>query len=341
MRANFSKAPAGRSSTLKLQCRYTNQMTRKKKTWQEGYAKIVPTGNSFLVQLFDSNDLRDQSLEGRLMTPKEAEFFHRKALLEMKLSNHLIEFNFDAESTPYVAPVKVTKFKPPSVLARPQVVPEQNSVFEKYNNPSMRFNNYGPQDRYQQSHEVNSAEDRAFRGNSREDEDEDLDELWHTGPNKSTSGVIFGHNQTKQHFSNNEDELNNETFQHRNSHQMEKIPYSNNNVNDYDLNSQINNHFHESNVEQRHPNIVRQIRNNQEMGRERETHVPSSSWSREDVSFDVKGGGERRKRPNSEITRTIDDTALEQTSRRAHFEPVEDSNIRGSMKRVDASIWDD
>lgn len=289
MRANYNKTPSSRTS-LKIQCRYTSQLTRKKKIWQDGFVKVFPSGNSFIVQLFDINDLRDQSLEGRLMTPKEAEHFKRKALTEMTLSNHMIEFNFDSEPAPYAPPVKVAKFKPPSVISRPPQEPVRDESFEQYysnNSNSSNFSNNQTQNRSYSSKfsgEQNGKRSQ-FAGN--DSEDRDLDELW-------------GNESQKEH----ESELQNRVA--KSSSQEPAITNS--------LNSR---------VEQQRYNDF-------------EVNEQKSPYNGQESSL------ESRKRPCSEISKSNNNDS-EQFQRRPQPPPDATMNalVRGSMRRVDQSIWDD
>lgn len=338
MQAVNIKAPGKNSSSLKLPCRYTSQMTRKKKTWQDGYTKIFATGNSFLVQLFDSSDLRDQSLEGRLMTIKEAECFRRKELVEMTMGNHMIEFSLDADSTAFAAPVKIAKFKAPSVLPRPPVVvPERNPVFQQYsNNTSMRNNNYEPNDRFQQTHKANHYENRVYRGKG-EDDDKDLDDLWNTGQSNLAPSASHERNQNKKHISSNEDGRSNEIYQHQHqsSDNLNNNRVSWRNANEELLHRQSCDSYSDLNNCQ--SDDLNRNRNNQSKAKARENHSRSSSHE----NVDQNVSGDRRKRQNCEVSGNVEDNASKQSSRRPSMEPAEYFNVRGSMKRVDASMWDD
>lgn len=336
MRANFNKA-AGRGPNLKLQCRYTNQITRKKKTWQDGIVKIVPSGNSFIMQLFDANDLRDQSLEGRLMTPKEADHFRRKALNEITLTNHMIELNFESEPAPYVPPVKVAKFKAPSVLARPAPNVERNiadhDVFAQYQSNS---GGYGSRN----ASTVNPfSAPRDYRGPQRGDDFDDVDEIWgNDGKNGSRDSK---RNEEARQI---RPPVNSTIIQSRTREKVDSFSH----------------HDDIRRVDSRSADFegLREEPDNEDYDIDDYESQTVSTSSRREIE-DEQPYQSNRKRPVSEVSRPSFDDHEEQQRQRPkqdNYPPRinpsttvtnalhhDDSHlqIRGSMKRVDESIWDD
>lgn len=342
MRANFNKAVA-RGPNLKLQCRYTNQISRKKKTWQDGIVKVVPSGNSFIVQLFDANDLRDQSLEGRLMTPKEADHFRRKALNEITLTNHIIEFNFDSDPAPYVPPVKVAKFKAPSVLARPAPNAERNiadhDVFAQYQNNSGGYNSRG----VSVGSSSSFSAPRDYRGQRGGDDYDDVDEIWgkdgksdarNTKRNEEVHQVRPSLNtgmQSRSRVNENpyshQDEVRGVNSRNPRSsagfeRQREEPDYNDYGVDDYEPESTSSSSRRDPDEEQPYPTSRKR---------------PASEVSRPSMQDDLEEQMRQRPKQDDYPLRVEKPIVISTAQHRdeSHLQ------IRGSMKRVDESIWDD
>jgi hypothetical protein len=292
------------------------------------------------MQLFDANDLRDQSLEGRLMTPKEADHFRRKALNEITLTNHIIELNFESEPAPYVPPVKVAKFKPPSVLARPAPNAERNiadhDVFAQYQNNSAGYS----------SRNTGSAANpfsapRDYRGQQRGDDFDDVDEIWGNNSGKNGSRDAKRNEDVRQVRPpvnpgiQSRSRVNVDSYSHHDDTRRVdsrsvgfERPREEPEDTDYDAD--------DCEPQSISTSSRRELEDEQPYQANRKR--PVSEVSR--PSFDDDHEEQQRQRPKQDnYPPRIDDSKARTTVQQRH----EDSNlqIRGSMKRVDESIWDD
>lgn len=105
-------------------CLYTNQITKKRKTWSDGYLKVNLTESGKFCTLTTQSNI---VLESKQLETNESEAIFAKQSIELVFENYLVQLedygdhNCDTQSIEKVfqPPLKLTKFVPPSRFVPP------------------------------------------------------------------------------------------------------------------------------------------------------------------------------------------------------------------------------
>ena len=155
----------------KLSCSYTNQKTKKRKRWEDGFIAVHSSG---LCALHPNNATALAPLDSRFISPAQAQQIAEGRLREVEFDGYLVEISEEAcppsSLQRSVLPQAIPKFKIPASRPRPNV--------------SVSVNREGTESQLMQNpipSEINS--NRCVKGRYHVSEDE-LDSIW--GPTTSS-----------------------------------------------------------------------------------------------------------------------------------------------------------
>lgn len=131
---------------VRLPCRYSHQLAKKRKTWQDGRLHVtMVTGEIWSASLFDVNDCRGVPLEVRPLEPGEVKRLKSRQDkdIQIQMEKYIIDVCFGGSHENYEPPLKLAKFKPPSAIIIPQVrsnIQPESEVEVQSSNGSANFN---------------------------------------------------------------------------------------------------------------------------------------------------------------------------------------------------------
>jgi hypothetical protein len=114
------------AATFKLECLYTNQVNKKRKTWSDGFLKVAIDGGIYHCTLLDADDVREIGLESRPLEPSEIARFQKRIDHHLKMDQYIVDVSFASMTTPSTsAPVEANKAVPKLSLPKKFVPPSK------------------------------------------------------------------------------------------------------------------------------------------------------------------------------------------------------------------------
>lgn len=117
----------GAPKSVRIPCLYTKQIQKKRKAWSDGLLRVSIHNGVYSCTLIDAEDMRGLGIESRPLEALEIAKFKKRQPFILTMESHLVDLTFESHQPDSDdssgAKLKLTKFVPPSRIARP-VTPE-------------------------------------------------------------------------------------------------------------------------------------------------------------------------------------------------------------------------
>jgi hypothetical protein len=229
----YSKPVVRQSSSnkgfFKLPVLYTHQVTRKKKTYSDGFLKVTVRQSQLHCSLVDAEDPREMILESRTLEYAESKKLLDKQDHLLTFDKYVIQVNFEEEERTVSKNNEVKANEPLSSQSAPLLKPKKFKVPSHYVPPSCDDSDNEEESNDDRKFPVSSralANNASVRtqktpaGNSKYlVDDDELDDIWNSNNNPSLKKKKRGYDDENIVNSSEEDYS-------RNNHPKKKGPSS-------------------------------------------------------------------------------------------------------------------
>jgi hypothetical protein len=155
----------------KFSCLYTNQKTKKRKRWEDGFILLTSTGSVTLMKAGHGDAMPTSSLDSKYLSPQQLQLVLNGSCASLEFEGYLVEINDTVHHSKAVttntghpkAIQNMPRFKIPAMIQKPAVEPDEGEY------------HYYPQTGAREN--AKPSEKVAVRGRYSVDDDE-LDDIW-------------------------------------------------------------------------------------------------------------------------------------------------------------------
>ncbi len=170
------------NSSKKLKCMYTKHLVKKRKSWNDGFLKIIFNNNTAICTLVDVNDIRQVGLESRQLELAEINKINKREEFTLELEHHLVQiesYTGEEDKQTFQPPLKLPKFSVPKFVPPKNPPPLQLAENRSFENGK-------------ETHSFMSTSGR-LNGKSYKINNTELDDIWGSEDVERTVNVAARH----------------------------------------------------------------------------------------------------------------------------------------------------